>query len=770
MTDQNWHLGQIKFFDNDKGFGFVKDVTNGQDYFVHISKIKTPPINDNDRVAFQLTPSRKKQGTLEAKNVSHLVQFKSDTDFLILQFSQLKEFSFRKAILKALPSHCVTYLFEQELATQNRISNDIEYKNFTDKAYSINKLFEDVVTKDTLSELISKYVEEIASDDYKVQLWLDNAIKSEPDLALIRNYFVTQKRNIQEKIYAKLNRESKSSLFESYINKNNLSASLNNLMIFLQLEKQVEVQKEFIFIVIDRFGNEKNNLEESSKAYEILVSFVKGLDKTVSELLLSFVYSASADYIKLKLWLSDLIYKEDYDIYQSNFIFLGTSDQQKFIKKLFYLLAQNANGISFERISALKNLTHTFSEGKQFQLDFSCNIILASIDSVRIGNFLTEESIFSILTKHVENDTVSLLSLNGFFEKCNGRSIPDETKENEDGSKAIVSLKQIPIPRNIEFCEGVKFNEDGKDRTYKHDCWWCRGGSCYDANQSIKLPNYYGDFTLGNFFTILNIPFDKKGYFDFLGLLNKINIYLKHLNCRSCGHILKPNKEGYYSYYRISNFICSNSQCDNKQTVYLNHCLGAKKTAIKSRCDNLIDSRDTVRCNYSKHTPANNYEKYGPYVCNLCGSCCSQKSLEKKHDELIQRKWNMQPGLDWKVRNKVGHLERGEIFCYKCGTEMINNEQEYNEFVNKLENPDNTFKVLKKGTNAYGFWYMVKANEDFFEKARQVGLRVSDTKGDDSNVKFIAQGNINFLICQTCNTKYNKAKVEFIIEKEEMAN
>jgi cold shock protein len=207
MTDQNWHLGQIKFFDNDKGFGFVKDVTNGQDYFVHISKIKTPPINDNDRVVFQLTPSRKKQGTLESKNVSHLIQFKSDTDFLILQFSQLKDFSFRKAILKALPTHCVTYLFEQELATQDRISNEIEYRNFTEKAYSINKLFEDVIIKETLSELISKHVEEIASNDYKVQLWIDNAIKLEPELNLIRNYFVTQKRNIQEKIYTKLSKQ-----------------------------------------------------------------------------------------------------------------------------------------------------------------------------------------------------------------------------------------------------------------------------------------------------------------------------------------------------------------------------------------------------------------------------------------------------------------------------------------------------------------------------------------------------------------------------------
>ncbi len=127
----------------------------------------------------------------------------------------------------------------------------------------------------------------------------------------------------------------------------------------------------------------------------------------------------------------------------------------------------------------------------------------------------------------------------------------------------------------------------------------------------------------------------------------------------------------------------------------------------------------------------------------------------------------MQPGLDWKVKNKVGHLERVEIFCYKCGTEMINNEKEYNDFVYKLDHPDNIFEIFKKGTNTYGFWYMVKADDEFFEKARQVGLRVSDTKGYDPSVKFIAQGNISFLICQTCNTKYSKSKVEFIIEREQ---
>ncbi len=766
MTEQDWQLGEIKFFDNDKGFGFVKNIFNGEDYFVHISKIKTIPINDNDKVAFQYTPSRKKPGTFEAKNVTLLSEFKSNTDFLILQFSQLKDLSFRKAILKALPINCVTFIIEQELVSQKSISNDIEYKDFIDKSISINNIFEGVFTKEKLKEIIGKHVEEITTNEYRVQLWLENIINSEPELILIKNYFVSQNRNIQEKIYSKLNRLSKIAIYKAYIDKNNLNQSLNNSIYFLQLEKNVEVQKEIMFLLTDIFSYEKINLADSIKVYEVLTSVVNGLDKVVGDLFISFFYSVSADYIKLKLWLSDLINKKDYDIYQSNFIFLSTVEQQRFIKKLFYLLSKKADNITYERILALKNLTYSFTEGKKFQLDFSCNIILASIDCVKRGNFLNKESIFSILTRHVENDTDSLLMLNGFFEKCNGISIPNETRKSEEGGISIVSLKTIPIPRNVEFCEGVRFKEDGKDRTYKHDCWWCRGGSCYAANQLIQLPSHYNDFTLANFFTILNIQFDAKEYFDFLGLLNKINVYLKHINCRSYNHILKPFKEGYYSYYRISNFICSNLKCDNKKNVYLNHCLGAKKTAIKSRCDNLIDSRDTVRCNYTKHNPSDINEKYGPYICNLCGSCCSQKSLEKKYNELYVRKWNMQPGLEWKVKNKVGHLEKEEIFCYKCGIEMINNEQEYKSFITRLENPDNSFKVLKKGTNNYGFLYMVKADEDFFEKALQIGFRVSETNGNESDVKFVAQGNINFLICQNCNTKYNKLKVEFVIEKE----
>lgn len=766
MINTNWLLGQVKFFANDKGFGFIQSIIDVKDYFVHISNLKTS-ISENDKVVFQISPSRKKPGTFEAQNVTILSEFKLDFDFLIQQYSQIKESYFRKAILKALPNHCITFIVEQELAIPDCISNEEELTLFISKVKTMNSLFSEVLSKENLETIISNRLKDIASKDFIVQLWLNNLYKLEPDLIQIKTYFESQNGNVQKTIYQKLTDSSRVPFFLNYVNSNNPYWSLNNLFVFLQFEKNADIHRKLVFSVIHAIDSVKLSADESNKVFESILTFNSQIDNSLKNQIVSFFYSITVDHIKLRLWLAELVDKNDYEVYYANFIFLSTSEQQSFIKKLFYLLSIATPNISYEKILSLRNLTYTFNEGKQFQLDFSCNVLLASIETIRSGSFPSEESIFTVLTNHVENDSKSLLSLSGFFENCWGRNIPDKTEELEDKSKRIVTLKALAIPRNVEFCEGVRFKEDGKDRTYKHDCWWCRGGSCYNANQSPELPIYYNDYTLANFLSILNIPYDQKSYFDFLGLLNKINVFLKHLNCRSCSHILKPNKEKYHSYYRISNFICPNPQCDNKQSIYLNHCLGARKTAIKSRCDNLIDSRDSVRCNYLKHHPNNKYEEYGPYICNLCGSCCSQKSLQRKYDELIERKWDMQPGLDWKVKNKVGHLERGEIFCAKCGTEMINNEEEYNEFVQKLERPDGTFRVLKKGTNTYGFWYMVKANDDFFNKARQVGLRVSDTNGDDPSVKFVSKGNTNFLICTKCNTKYNKARVEFVFEKDE---
>jgi len=45
--------GVVEFFNNDKGFGFIKEDNSNEKFFVHISSV-TEPIAENDKVAFEL--------------------------------------------------------------------------------------------------------------------------------------------------------------------------------------------------------------------------------------------------------------------------------------------------------------------------------------------------------------------------------------------------------------------------------------------------------------------------------------------------------------------------------------------------------------------------------------------------------------------------------------------------------------------------------------------------------------------------------------------
>jgi CspA family cold shock protein len=50
--------GTVKFFNDQKGFGFIKDVKSGNEYFVHVSGL-VDEIRENDEVTFDLQDGRK---------------------------------------------------------------------------------------------------------------------------------------------------------------------------------------------------------------------------------------------------------------------------------------------------------------------------------------------------------------------------------------------------------------------------------------------------------------------------------------------------------------------------------------------------------------------------------------------------------------------------------------------------------------------------------------------------------------------------------------
>ena len=51
--------GTVKFFNEEKGFGFITDDETRQDFFVHITGLNGTQVMQNDRVEFDTQEGRK---------------------------------------------------------------------------------------------------------------------------------------------------------------------------------------------------------------------------------------------------------------------------------------------------------------------------------------------------------------------------------------------------------------------------------------------------------------------------------------------------------------------------------------------------------------------------------------------------------------------------------------------------------------------------------------------------------------------------------------
>jgi CspA family cold shock protein len=62
--------GTVKFFNQDKGFGFITPDNGGADVFVHISAVQgSAPLRDGEKVSYELGQDRK-TGKSKAENVT----------------------------------------------------------------------------------------------------------------------------------------------------------------------------------------------------------------------------------------------------------------------------------------------------------------------------------------------------------------------------------------------------------------------------------------------------------------------------------------------------------------------------------------------------------------------------------------------------------------------------------------------------------------------------------------------------------------------------
>lgn len=58
--------GKVKFFNESKGYGFIKDDDSDQEYFVHVSGL-VDEIKQNDSVTFELKEGKKGLNAINVK-------------------------------------------------------------------------------------------------------------------------------------------------------------------------------------------------------------------------------------------------------------------------------------------------------------------------------------------------------------------------------------------------------------------------------------------------------------------------------------------------------------------------------------------------------------------------------------------------------------------------------------------------------------------------------------------------------------------------------
>ena len=64
--------GTVKWFNKDKGFGFITPDGGGRDVYVHINNVETPDnsLSDGQRVSFEMANGRKGPEAIKVKTIA----------------------------------------------------------------------------------------------------------------------------------------------------------------------------------------------------------------------------------------------------------------------------------------------------------------------------------------------------------------------------------------------------------------------------------------------------------------------------------------------------------------------------------------------------------------------------------------------------------------------------------------------------------------------------------------------------------------------------
>ncbi len=211
LTFMKKKLGKVKFFDSTKGFGYVHSFTDNKDCFIHVSKLITSNIDEDDFVIFETVASRKKPGELDAVKVSNEIPV-----FIFNKESSSNSFVFPLLENELEKEIALTDIYETGFAKVTASYRASSWKIWVIPSETIQKELSISFAKAIMTNLLPSINDYIGAIE-----WLTLLLQSELNEVEINSIYFDVINNFEQKSLSEINKDIKSlkgiSFFKIYL-------------------------------------------------------------------------------------------------------------------------------------------------------------------------------------------------------------------------------------------------------------------------------------------------------------------------------------------------------------------------------------------------------------------------------------------------------------------------------------------------------------------------------------------------------------------------
>lgn len=697
-------IGIVDWVRNNE-FGVLRDCISGAEVFFHCRQNPNiGKVSIGTLCAFETAPDRRRGGLI-AVDLLPTTELDPSVLYAIVHdnLEALLGKPFLPDLLKRLKDGDVQRICDKLLYDIDQIATEEKYVQAT-KLIKLSKPLGEALWRKVCERL-----HDAAISYYRVKLWYYGHVDVLDEEALRECYFQIEElgRHLNPKAAGQVESGYRWSIFGA---RNSEDANLTRAMLSKRVPSAVLLS---LFLRTIAECVRIADIGEEPCAEVLRASVDWQVEQRTA--LTDAIWEKGGAPIRLQLWLYGHADRFDYGAFKILFLTLNAEDQFRFVRNLFREAERKRFDLSVTHLDELARFDEDFAA--ECDLDCSIDIALNALSDLAAGRALTEErNIGRVLVRHFSRKAFQKFQIRGLFEECEGRCYAFSDGKGPNGQPQVRLHRSQDKPQGVTFCEGRLAPQ--LDNTHGLKFWWCRNTPCFSPSHKDHGVEEWEKYTVRDMLRILQVPYDPEQFQVFQGMVNRVNVLLEHLNCRSCDRIMMPKGQSNFGFYRASRFVCANDDCANKQEVYLNHCLNGK-------CQYIVDSRDSAKC------------PNGLHVCTKCHSCCSTKSFARRIENLKNVGQDVPENLLVLVEQNQGHAEQGRSFCFGCGSELVGGTEPYRKALKWLmDNREVDARIKASGQRPKdgGWWFIVDFPEEKYSSLADLGFEILPTRNGNGRM------------------------------------